>query len=188
MKNILFTTLVLTSLFVNSCGTGGKDLAPPSKDRVIDEMPSWMYINPVEDGKIFDSATEVSQDLQMAFDKAEMKASKNMAGKMESKMRAATSRVQEELGFGDDSQMTDTFTNTMEQLVNKSLNGVRVVEKKPVREGNLWRAYVLISYDAADAAEQIMNEMKKNEAIQKRKAHKAELEDMRKILDEAFSD
>ena len=48
-------------------------------------MPSWMYVNPVEDGKIFDSATEVSQDLQMAFDKAEMKASKNMAGKMESK-------------------------------------------------------------------------------------------------------
>ena len=188
MKNALVMTLVFTSLFVNSCGTGGKDLAPPSEKSTINEMPSWMMINPVEDGKIFDSATEVSQDLQMAFDKAEMKASKNMAGKMESKMRAATSRVQEELGFGDDSQMTDTFSNTMEQLVNKSLNGVRVVEKKPVREGNLWRAYVLISYDSADAAEQIMNEMKKNQAVQKRKEHKAELEDMRKILDEAFSD
>ena len=184
----MLIAVVSVTLFITGCGSGSKDLAPAATNNTMNDIPSWYMMNPIEDGKIFDSATEVSQDLQMAMDKAELKAIKNMSGKMSSKMKAVTSRVQEELGYGDDSQMTDTFRNTMEQLVNKTLEGVRVVEKKPAREGNLWRAYVLISYDAADAADQLMREMEKAQVLKKRAEHKSELKDMRKILDEEFQD
>ena len=188
MNRLMILSLAVIALFIQSCGNSGKDLAPDSSKSTMNDIPSWYMMNPVEEGKIFDSATEVSQDLQMAMDKAELKAMKNMSGKMSSKMKAVTSRVQEELGFGDDSEIIDTFRNTMEQLVNKTLEGVRVVEKKPVREGSLWRAYVLLSYDAADAAEQLMNEMKKAKAVQARKEHKAEIQEMRDMLNAEFQD
>ncbi len=189
MKNIMIIAIASMTLFVTGCTSGGsKDLAPPSQQTNTGQLPGWFLEMPVEDGVLYATATEVSQDMQMAFDKAELKALKNMSGRMESKMKAVTSRVQEEVGFGDDSEMTDSFRNTMEQLVNKTLKGTRVVKKKPVREGSLWRAYMLISYDSADAAEQVMNEMRNAEMYKARKEHKSELEDMRRILDEEFND
>ncbi len=183
MKNILTTTLILTALFVNSCGSGGGDGGPGRMD-----LPYWYLTNEVKEGYIFDTATEKSPDLQMAVDMAETKAMANMAKKMEAKIGSATSRMQEQFRDGADVQMTDTFSNTMEALVKTTLRGVRQSNKHIVQENGEFRAYVQISYNAADAAQQIMDELKKNQMIQKRKEHKQELADMRSVLDEAFKD
>ena len=107
---------------------------------------------------------------------------------MEAKIGSATSRMQEQFRDGADVQMTDTFSNTMEALVKTTLRGVRQSNKHIVQENGEFRAYVQISYNAADAAQQIMDELKKNQMLQKRKEHKQELADMRAVLDEAFKD
>jgi len=184
MKKILTTTLILTALFVNSCGTGG---GGGGAGGGLD-LPYWYLSNEVKEGFIFDTATEKSPDLQMAVDMAETKAMANMAKKMEAKIGSATSRMQEQFRDGADVQMTDTFSNTMEALVKTTLRGVRQSNKHIVQENGEFRAYVQISYNAADAAQQIMDELKKNQMLQKRKEHKQELADMRAVLDEAFKD
>tara|TARA_B100002052_G_scaffold260432_1_gene253632 strand:+ start:1562 stop:2116 length:555 start_codon:yes stop_codon:yes gene_type:complete len=180
MKNILTATLVLTALFVNSCGSG-PDLDP---DRCV--PPSWYLKNPSEEGKIYDSAAELSVDMQTAFDKAEMKASTSMATKMESRIAGAKERVQEELGWGEDSQMSDTFSNVMSQMVKKTLKGVTLEERFPCPENGKIRGYVLISYDAENAVKMAMKELEAQKMWENRALHRDSMESMRKAVNEAF--
>ena len=79
MKRIIVLCVVICSLFISGCGQ--KDLAPPSNTVNAGQMPDWYIVLPVSEGILYETATEVSQDLQMAFDKAELKAIKNMSGK-----------------------------------------------------------------------------------------------------------
>ena len=181
MKKILTATLVLTAIFVNSCGNGP---TPPAPGGCM--PPDWYLNNPYEEGKIYDSAAELSVDMQTAFDKAEMKASTSMATKMESRIVGAKERVQEELGWGEDSQMSDTFSNVMSQMVKKTLKGVRLEKRFPCNENGKVRGYVLISYDAAAAAKLAMRELEAQKMWEDRALHKTSIEEMRKAVEEAF--
>ena len=181
MKKILTATLVLTAIFVNSCGSS------PEAPRGGCMPPDWYLNNPSDDeGKIYDSAAELSVDMQTAFDKAEMKASTSMATKMESRIVGAKERVQEELGWGEDSQMSDTFSNVMSQMVKKTLKGVTLEKRFPCQENGKVRGYVLISYDAEKAVKQAMRELEAQKMWEDRALHRDSMESMRKAVNEAF--
>ena len=73
-------------------------------------------------------------------------------------------------------------------MVKKQLKGYTVDKKKILRENNIFRAYVLCSFDAAAAAEMLMRELESEELFKKREEHKQDMEDMRKLLREEYDD
>jgi len=188
MKKVMILSLALVALFIQSCSNSGKDLAPDSRDTDVQEIPEWFLVMPTKAGSIYQTATATSQDLEIATQKAENDAADKIARQMESKMSSVTSRVREEIGFGDDSEMTDHFRKVQEIMVKKQVKGFTVDKKHIVRENNIWRAYVLASFDAAAAAELLMREMEADKLFQERETHKADMEDMRKLLREEYND
>ena len=194
MKNALVITLALTSLFVNSCGSGGS--APVAQPARMD-MPCW-FLNPPRQnddcanvwtaGTIYRTATAQSKDMNIALDKAKNAAVDDLAGSMESKMMSVTSRVQEEIGFGEDSELTDHFSKMQERMVKKSLRGYDVDKKDIKMKGDLYVAYVLASINVAEAQKMLLDEMKNDQLLAKRKEHQKSMAEMREILKEEYDD
>ncbi|MBI65310.1 MAG: hypothetical protein CMG64_03355 [Candidatus Marinimicrobia bacterium] len=188
MNKIMILSLALFSMFVQSCGNSGKDLAPDSRTVSMNDIPDWVLNTPKKDGTMYASSSATSQDMEIATQKAEFDCADKIAGRMESKMSSVTSRVREEIGFGDDSEMTDHFRKVQERMVKKQLKGYEVDKKHIVRENGLFRVYVLVSFDVAKAAELLMREMEADRLFQEREQHQDDMANMRKLLREEYDD
>ena len=171
IKNTIMSavyTVVLLSL-VGCSSTKGPDLTPEANRKTISNMPEWMMNTPVKDGFKYHSATEVSQDMQLAIDKAELKAANKLAGQMDSEMNGLVERAQEETGLGANSHIIDQFKQTQEQIISKSLKDYRLAKKQVQEEktdtGYIYRAYVLIEYDEGASQKRLLAQMKADEQV-----------------------
>ena len=129
-------------------------------------MPDWFLNNPEIEGFKYYAATETSRDMQMAIDKAALTAANALAGQMDSEMSALIKRAKEETGLGDDSDVIDRFSSTQEQIISKSLQDYKIKNKDiQMESGNIYRAYVLIEWDAEAANKKLLAQIKADEAL-----------------------
>lgn len=167
MKLIIsIVTLITLAMFVGCSSSKGPDLSPEASRKTIKNVPDWFVNTPEKEGYKYHSATATSQDLQMAIDKAALNAANALAGQMDSEMSAMVKRAQEETGLGSESHVIDQFSQAQEQIISQSLKDYRIAKKELQEEkGNIYRAYVLIEWDAGAANERFLAQIKADEQL-----------------------
>ena len=156
----LFAFAALAMLVIG-CG-GSKEPLPAT---ATGDVPDWYANKPEDPNYLFAVNTATSKDMQVAVDKAVQAARTEIGRQVEVKINGLQKRFQEETGIGDDSQLLDQFTQASKTVVSTSLSGSKEKQKKIVKDGNNWRAYVLVEYPLGAAQEALQAQIKKNEQL-----------------------
>ncbi len=152
--------VVVFSLLVIGC-SGSKSM----EQTATGDIPDW-YLNIPNDPNFFYAVnTQVSQDLQLAFDKATQGARTEIGRMVETKVNGLQKRFTEETGTAGNAQLLDMFTQASKTVVSTSLSGSRVAKQKQLKDGNNWRAYVLVEYPIGAANEALQAQIKNNEQM-----------------------
>lgn len=161
MRLLSYLLLVAVfSLFVIGC-SGSKSM----EQTATGDIPDW-YSNIPKDPNFFYAVnTQVSQDLQLAFDKATQGGRTEIGRMVETKVNGLQKRFTEETGTAGNAQLLDMFTQASKTVVSTSLSGSRVAKQKQIKDGNNWRAYVLVEYPIGAANEALQAQIKNNEQM-----------------------
>ena len=157
---ITAAALLLVTMFI---GCGGSQ--QPLQSASAGDVPDWYLNKPEDPNSLFETATATSQDMQLAVDKAVQAARTNLARQVDTKVQALQKRFQEETGLGQDSQLLDQFTQASKTVTSATLSGSKVKKQQPMKDGSIWRAYVLIEYPLGAANEALRAQIKKNEQL-----------------------
>ncbi len=154
-----FTVLiaVIAAVFVG-CGGGPKSLQAVSEC----DIPEWYSKVPQDPNYLFAARTATSQDMQLALDKATTDGRTEIGRQTDLKVQGLQKRFDEEVGLNNDAQLMSQFTQANKTVVSTSLSGSRVKEQVMCKDGDLYRAYVLVEYPIGAANEALMGQIKKN--------------------------
>ncbi len=129
------------------------------------DMPEWYTSVPTDPNYLLAANTASSQDMQLALDKATTAARAEIGRQVELKVNAMQKKFDEETGIGQDAQLLQQFTSATKIVVSTSLSGSRVRHQKHLKDGTMWRAYVLAEYPIGAANEALLQAIKKNQEI-----------------------
>jgi len=131
------------------------------------ELPEW-YVNVrKEDNAIYATASEVSSDLQYAIDKAAMSAKREIAFKLSNDFSQKYKEYTSETNYSTQERMAkETERLVIANSVSVNLVGVQRVKSEVIREGNQYRAYMLVRYGLDES-----NRIHMNYIIKERRAN-----------------
>lgn len=153
--------LSIFALSLSGCSSGSQSIGGTSTG----DIPDW-YTNVPKDLNVFYAASsQVSSDMQLAVDKATNAARTDLGRMVESKISGLQKRFTEETGTANNAQLLDMFTQANKNVVSTSLSGSKESKKKIVKDGNNWRAYVMVEYPVGAASEALMQQIKANEQM-----------------------
>jgi hypothetical protein len=183
MRITLSLLLIVLSVMLFGCSS-----EQSLQSTAAGNIPDWYMSVPKDPNFIYAAKTATSQDMQLAFDKATTDARVEIGRQVELKVEGLQKRFQEETGTNADAQLLDQFTQANKTVVSTSLSGSRITKQKQLKDGEIWRAYVLVEYPVGAANEAFLQQVKKNEQMYTRfRATQTfkELEDEVKKLDDA---
>jgi len=159
-QTLLLCASLLAATFI---GCGGGPRTMQSAD--TGEVPEWFTNAPQDANFLFAANTATSQDLQLAIDKAVTGARSEIGRQTELRVQGLQKRFDEEVGVGSDAQLLQQFTQATKTVISTSLTGSRVRDQRHFRDGNIYRAYVLVEYPIGAANEALLQQIKKNEQL-----------------------
>ncbi len=143
-------------------GCGG---SKPMQSTDTGEIPDWFTNVPQDPNFIYAANTQVSQDLQLAIDKAVTGGRSEVGRQVEVRLQGLQKKFTEETGTGNDAQLLQMFTEAEKTVVSTTLSGSRVKYQRQMKDGNMWRAYVLVEYPVGAANEAFMDQLKKSDQM-----------------------
>ena len=162
MRLVSLTGLFLLSLALLSGCSGGPETMQKTS---TGDIPDW-YPNAPQDPLFARAAnTAVSQDLQIAVDKASTGARAELGRVLETKVNTMQKRFEEETGTAAEAQLIQQFTQATKLVVSTTMNGSRMKDQKTVKDGNMWRAYVMMELPLGAANAALLDEIKKNKDL-----------------------
>jgi hypothetical protein len=156
MKYVKFLPFV-AALFVMACGGSKQSLQKVDTG----DIPSWYLNPPVDPAFVYATSSSTSQDMQMAINKAEQDCRAEIARQVEAKVSALTKKFDEEVG-GKDAQLLTSFTSASKTVASTSLSGAKTKQRDVKKDGDMFRAYVLMEYNVAQS---MVSQMKKEEQL-----------------------
>jgi hypothetical protein len=157
--SIACISIVALTLF--GCSSGSQSIGGTSTG----DIPDWYASVPKDPNVFFATNSQVSADMQLAVDKATNAARTELGQMVETKISGLQKRFTEETGTAGNAQLLDMFTQAGKIVVSTSLSGSKESKKKIVKDGNNWRAYVLVEYSVGAASEALMQQIKNNEQM-----------------------
>ena len=154
----LFAAISMIALM--GCGS-----SKPMQATDTGEIPDWFTNVPQDPNFIYAANTEVSQDLQLAIDKAVTGGRSEIGRQVEVRLQGLQKKFTEETGTGNDAQLLQMFTEAEKTVVSTTLSGSRVKYQKQMKDGNMWRSYVLVEYPVGAANQAFMDQIKKNDQM-----------------------
>jgi len=151
---VLFLALILT-LLISSCG-GTKEFTKTDSG----DIPEWYLTTPTEENYLFAAASATSKDMDLAISKASTEARAKIARTLEVKVNSMQKKFEEEIGTGENSEYLSQFTQATKTVVSKEMNGSQISQKKLVKDGKYWRAYVLAKYPTGSAQKAFLEQIK----------------------------
>ena len=158
-KWLLFLLPVLGSAIIG-CG-GSQSLQSAGTG----DIPDWYTKVPQDSIYLLSPNSQASQDMQLAVDKAMAGGRADIGRQLEVKIEGLQKRFTEETGTGNDAQLLQMFTEAEKTVVSTTLNGSKAKNQKIVKDGDLWRAYVLVEYPIGAANEALLQQIKNNEQM-----------------------
>ncbi|MFQ5640453.1 MAG: LPP20 family lipoprotein [bacterium] len=159
MRNTISLVLLL-AFAICFIGCGG---SKPLVETKASPIPEWFSNTPQDPNFLYAAQTATSRDLGLAIDKAVTRARAEIARQFEVKVQGLTKSFQEEVGSSEDSEINETFSQTIRTVVSSQLMGSRASKTTHVKDGNNYRAYVLVEYPIGAANQAFMNALKANQ-------------------------
>lgn len=166
---------------LSSCG-GPKttNLAPAPGDKI--STPAWFLSPPSDEAYLYATATTTSRDMQLAVQKTETQARTNLAQQIESQLENITKQFQEEVGLGDDSELLQQFTSATRSVSQQTLVGSKAEQTELMREGDVYRCYVLMRLPIGKANAKLLESIQANERLLTRFRSTATFEELNASL------
>lgn len=170
--------IALMTVALVGCSSSGVKIASGTRD--IDsfkehkiEFPKWYTEIPKEENAIYATATEISSDLQFALDKSIFSAKREIAFKLQNSINQQVKEYTTETNYSKN-EVTSKETQRLVIADSKNVNivGSQTVKTEVIREGNKYRAFVLVRYGLDDSNKVHMNYVAK----ERRATAKKELE------------
>ncbi len=158
-KWILFLVPIL-GVAIIGCG-GSQSLQSAGTGSI----PKWYDNVPHDPDYLFAANTQTSQDMQLAVDKATEAARVDIGRQLQVRIEGLQKRFAEETGTGSNAQLLQMFTQAEKTVVSTTLEGSQVKRQKIVRDGMLWRVYVLVQYPIGTANEALMQQIRNNDQM-----------------------
>jgi hypothetical protein len=163
---ILFT---LISFFFSCSGSKKTvDLAPSPNEKTAEAIPGWYLNIPQDPNFVFSAQTATSREMGMAVKKATQSARAEIAMQIDTKVKALEKMFREEVGFKEDSEYLEQFTEVNESVSTQTLIGSQVVKRETKPEESIWRAYVLMQMPLGMMQKEFVDEVKKREILYNR--------------------
>jgi 23S rRNA pseudoU1915 N3-methylase RlmH len=160
----LFMCVALSAVVLIGCGGGSKSLQSTSEC----DIPGWYSTVPQDPNYLYAARTAVSQDMQLALDKALTDGRTEIGRQTELKVQGLQKRFDEEVGINTDAQLMSQFTQANKTVVSTSLTGSRMKSQELCKDGDMWRAYVLVEYPIGGTNEALLEQIKKNNEMHTR--------------------
>ena len=158
---LMIASVLVLSVWLQGCSSSEQAMA----DADTAEIPSW-FVNPPEDPNYFFTAsTAASRDLQTAINQATTDARAELGRNVEVQVEAMQKNFTEEVGVDEDATFRQMFEEVSRTVVATSLSGSQVKEQHHERDGNMWRAYVLMEYPIGAANKQLMEQLQEEEEM-----------------------
>lgn len=158
MKSIAKYLLVLIS-FIYFSGCGG------SATTNVSNVPDWYNTPPSDPNYLFEPATAVSKDMQLAVDKAVTDGRAGIARQTEVKLKSLQKKFDEEVGVGENATLLQQFTEATKTVVSTVLSGSKTEKQQIFENDGSYRAYVLVQYPVGAANEAFLSQVKKKEEL-----------------------
>jgi hypothetical protein len=159
----IWTALLFVAAGILAAGCGGGPSTMTSAD--TGDIPAWYAHVPTDSNYIYAVNTATSQDMQLAYDKATTAARAELGRQVEVKVSALQKRFEEETGVAQDAQLMQQFTQATKTVVSTTMSGTQVKDKSYVKDGNIYRAYVLVEYPLGAANAALLQAIKQNELM-----------------------
>jgi len=150
------------------------------------KAPIWYTQPPVNNNSIFQTATEVSPDMQRSMDRAVSTAKALLASRLGDRVSQKINEFVSEAGSNNDETLNRVIETTRKSVaLDVNVAGFVIEKSLVVQENNRYRSYVLISYSLNENNKVIANQIKQNSLIfDKLKASKA-FDDLEKEIESA---
>ncbi|MCX6149337.1 MAG: hypothetical protein NTX22_02295 [Ignavibacteriales bacterium] len=160
MKKYLtfFFSLVIVICFSN-CG-GSTD---SQKDAV--KIPEWYSSVPSDVNYLFSSRTSSQKDLQQAVDEAVYAARTDVSNQVDLQLQSLLKKFDTELGLSNDQNLLQQFDLLIKLIVTQNINNSNVQKKEVVKDGENWKAYILVSFEIGKANQAMLDQIKNNNSI-----------------------
>lgn len=155
--NVIMTYMLACSIGVISSGCSTVGLGKKDENKLVEvpkgktsEIPEW-FLEKEEDSSrdLTATATGVSKDMQFSIDKATLDAKVQLAAKLGTKVDSLTRETSLESGYGvkDVNREIDRVSKVR---VNQQLNFFRREHVAVIREGEAYRAFVMLKISKED--------------------------------------
>ena len=162
MRTVWITLILLTTgILAAGCGGGPSTI----QSAATGDIPAWYTSVPKDSNYIYAVNTATSQDMQLAYDKAMTGARAELGRQVELKVSGLQKRFEEETGVGQDAQLMQQFTQATKTVVSTTMSGTQAKDKKHVKDGDIYRAYVLMEYPVGAANAALLQAIKSNEQM-----------------------
>ena len=158
----LLTSTFLLVIFIG-CGNNKANLTPSPSSRTMNKAPEWFLNTPEQDGFVYTTATAVSQDMQLAINKAQLDAANQLANQLDSWMEANAKSVREEVNPSE--QLLSRYNQTQKQVTGTFLKNYKIKKKDLQPDEGVYRAYVLLEYDEGAQNRKILEQMKNDKEV-----------------------
>ena len=163
-----------------------KEATEKKIDKNLKAMPDWYAKTPLDNNILFASATETSRNMQMSMEKASIKARAELALTVGGRVSTMMKAYAEEAGVSNDPDVNQIVsTVTSQEAINVNLSGVQRADAQINREGDSYRAYVLIRYPLGELNKIAVEQVRQSTVLNaKFRASKA-FEDLERKVEEA---
>ena len=177
-RNTIIPATSMLALLLGACSSDKslelaveKEMFEYKREKVaksVDDIPDWFISPPEEDNIVFSSGTSLMPDMQLAVDIARLNAKEQLADRIYSKLRSQTKTYMAKIG-GDDfdaAVLNEVEKATKNIVADAEVNGYSQRELSLVPDGIQYRAYVLLAFDAKEAAKIVRNRLLTARAMQ----------------------
>ena len=163
-----------------------KEATEKKIDKNLKAMPEWYAKTPLDNNILFASATETSRNMQMSMEKASIKARAELALTVGGRVSTMMKAYAEEAGVSNDPDVNQIVsTVTSQEAINVNLSGVQRADAQINREGDSYRAYVLIRYPLGELNKIAVEQVRQSTVLNaKFRASKA-FDDLERKVEEA---
>ena len=136
-------------------------------EKTADDVPAWMLKLPEDDEAFYSAGTAVSRDMQLAIDKANLAAKRNLADRIGGELSSQIKEFVIESGdmYDQDLVTLDVERTTKNVMARINVAGYVPHEMEVYPFGTMYRVYALLAYPIGAHNDILVEQIRKNRAL-----------------------